>query len=328
MPGAQYLNIEKDVLRILMMVRGYVSEAKLAQQLGILKSTVNRVMKELMAKGFVIDFHPELGYRLADLDNLDQAYKYVNYLDTEIKFYINYVEVCDSTQDIALALAKKGAPEGIVILAEELRRGRGRMGRQWVATKGGLWLSIILRPRELKHVHLLSLATATALAEAINSILGVDARVKWPNDVLINEKKVAGILIEGSVEANIVQYVVVGIGVNVNNVLPQELRSTATTLKDTMGVEVPRIPLLLNMLKNLDNAYGLLKQNQTAEILRRWRKLSSTLNRYVKVITMNGEFEGMAENVEEDGALIIRTLDDNKVKIYTGDVIHLREQRP
>ncbi|MEM1645740.1 MAG: biotin--[acetyl-CoA-carboxylase] ligase [Ignisphaera sp.] len=183
------MSIERDVLRILMMDRGYVSEAKLAQQIGIPKSVVNSIMRELIAKGFVIDFHPELGYRLADLDNLSQAYKYADYLDTEIKFYINYVEVCDSTQDIALALAKKGAPEGTVVLAEELRRGRGRMGRQWIAARGGLWLSIILRPRIFKHMHLLSLAIATALAEAINNVLRVDTKVKWPNDVLINEKK-------------------------------------------------------------------------------------------------------------------------------------------
>ncbi|MEM1645739.1 MAG: biotin--[acetyl-CoA-carboxylase] ligase [Ignisphaera sp.] len=122
-------------------------------------------------------------------------------------------------------------------------------------------------------------------------------------------------------------YLVVGVGVNVNNALPQELRNTATTLKDVIGVEVPRIPLLLNILKNLDNTYGLLKQNKITEILRRWRELSSTLNRRVKVITINGEFEGIAENIEEDGALVIRMLDNNKIKIYSGDVVHLREQK-
>ncbi|MEM1526957.1 MAG: biotin--[acetyl-CoA-carboxylase] ligase [Ignisphaera sp.] len=317
-----------EVLKILMMSIDYVSAEKLEQILGVSRITIDKAVNELVTKGFVIDMNSKLGYRLVDLDDLSKINKYVEYLDTEIKFSVNYIEVCDSTQDIAFKLAEEGAPEGTVVLAEELKRGRGRLGRQWVASRGGLWLSLILRPRELAYINLLSLAIAVAVIDAIKTVLGVDAKVKWPNDVILNEKKVAGILIEGSTEANTLKYAVVGIGVNVNNVLPQELISIATTLKNSIGFEIPRIPLLLNIFKNIDDVYILLKQNQSNEVIKRWRKHSSTINRYVKIVTPNEEIKGLAEDVESDGALRIRTIEDKIVKVYVGDVIHLREQNP
>lgn len=322
------MDLEKELLWTLLTKNNYVSEAELAQRLGISKASIDKVVEKLTRRGITVDVHSTLGYRLADLDDLSQVSKYVEYLDVEIKFSIRYVNVCDSTQDIASRLAEEGAPEGTVVLAEELKRGRGRLGRQWVASRGGLWLSIVLRPNKLRHINLLSLAIAVAVAEAINNVLGIEAKVKWPNDVLVKEKKVAGILIEGSAEANTIRYVVVGIGVNVNNTLPQELTYTATTLKNFIGSEIPRIPLLLNILKNLDTLYNLLKQNQAIRIIERWRKHSSTLSRWVKIITVDGEIEGVAEDIEDDGALRIRTAEGKIVKVYVGDVVHLREQIP
>ncbi|MEM1683403.1 MAG: biotin--[acetyl-CoA-carboxylase] ligase [Ignisphaera sp.] len=321
------MDIEAEVLKILVMNKDYVSGTKLAQALGVSRATINRTIKKLISRGFIIDMHPKLGYRLIDLDNLSQINRYVDYLETQMKFYIHYVEICDSTQDIASAFAKEGAPEGTVVVAEELRRGRGRMGRQWIASRGGLWFSIVLRPKTIKHMHLLSLAIATAVAESISNVLGIEARVKWPNDVLVNEKKVAGILIEGSVEADIIHFIIVGIGVNVNNNLPQELLDIAISLKDVMRTEIPRIPLFLNILKSIDSIYNLFNQNRSSEAVKRWRQYSSTLNKYVRVITIDGEFEGVAEDIEDDGALRIRTTKGNRVKVYAGDVIHLREQK-
>lgn len=137
----------------------------------------------------------------------------------------------------------------------------------------------------------------------------------------------AGILIEGSVEADIIHFIIVGIGVNVNNNLPQELLDIAISLKDVMRTEIPRIPLFLNILKSIDSIYNLFNQNRSSEAVKRWRQYSSTLNKYVRVITIDGEFEGVAEDIEDDGALRIRTTKGNRVKVYAGDVIHLREQK-
>ncbi|MEM0027066.1 MAG: biotin--[acetyl-CoA-carboxylase] ligase [Ignisphaera sp.] len=314
--------IEDEVLRILLMSRGYVSGASIAKYLGVSRATINRAIKRLISKGFIVEIHPKLGYRLADLDNISHAHRYVEFIDTSLRYYIHYLDSCDSTQDVAHALASSGAPEGTVVIAEELKRGRGRMGRQWIASRGGLWLSIILKPKHLRNMHLLSLASSVAVAKAIKSLLDIEARVKWPNDVLVSEKKVAGILIEGVLEADQIRHIVLGIGVNVNNDLPHHLLDTATTLKKVMGSDIPRIPLLINIIKNTDIVYTRLRQEEK-EILNEWRKLSSTIGRKVKVISFNQEIEGVAEDIEDDGALRIRTKENTITKVYVGDVIHL-----
>ncbi|MEL9940169.1 MAG: biotin--[acetyl-CoA-carboxylase] ligase [Ignisphaera sp.] len=316
--------IENEILKILLMSRDYVSGASIAKSLGVSRATVNRAIKRLVSRGFIVDVHPRLGYRLADLDDISHAYRYVEFVDTSLRYYIHYLDSCDSTQDVAHALASSGAPEGTVVIAEELRRGRGRMGRQWIASRGGLWLSIILKPKHLRNMHLLSLASSVAVAKAIKSLLGIEARVKWPNDVLVDEKKVAGILIEGVLEADQIRYIVLGVGVNVNNDLPSHLLDTATTLKSVVGSDIPRIPLLINIIKNIDIVYAKLRQGEGKEVLDEWRRLSSTIGRRVKVITFSQEIEGIAEDIEDDGALRIRTKENSISRVYVGDVIHLR----
>ena len=305
------------------MSRGYVSGASMAKSLGVSRATVNRAIRRLISKGFIVEIHPKLGYRLVDLDNISHAHRYVEFIDTDLRYYIHYLDSCDSTQDVAHALASSGAPEGTVVVAEELRHGRGRMGRQWIASRGGLWLSIILKPRHLRNMHLLSLASSVAVAKAIKSLLDIDARVKWPNDVLVSEKKVAGILIEGVLEADQIRHIVLGIGVNVNNDLPSHLLDTATTLKSVVGSDIPRIPLLINIIKNIDAVYAKLRQGEGKEVLDEWRKLSSTIGRRVKVVTFDQEIEGLAEDIEDDGALRIRTKENGITRVYVGDVIHL-----
>ncbi|MDK6029414.1 biotin--[acetyl-CoA-carboxylase] ligase [Ignisphaera sp. 4213-co] len=233
------------------------------------------------------------------------------------------MDVCDSTQDVAFALALSGASEGVVVVAEELRLGRGRMGRRWVASRGGLWMSIVLRPESFRNMQLLSLASAVAVAKAIRNLLSVDARVKWPNDVLVNDKKVAGILVEGYAKTSY-NFVVLGIGVNVNNDLPPDLQNTATTLKSVVGAEVSRKSLLLKILENIDEVYAKLKQGMASDILNEWRKYSSTLGRMVRVVTRDGVLEGFAEDIEDDGALRIRTREGEAIRVYEGDIIHLR----
>lgn len=319
------MEIENKMLKILMNSRDYVSGAKLAQILGVSRSTVNRIVKKLTAKGFVIEMHPKLGYRLTNLDDLRYLYKYVDYIDTEIKYSVHYIETCDSTQDVLSMLAKEGASEGTIVIAEELKRGRGRMGRQWIASKGGLWLSLLLKPKTMTYLHLLSLAIAIAVAQAIRELFNIEAKVKWPNDVLINEKKVSGILIEGSIEADTIHYIVVGIGINVNNTLTNELTEIATTLKNVVGSDVPRIPLALNLFKNIDMVYAMIKNNKIKEIVKTWKNYSSTINRYVKAITLTEEIEGLAQDIDYDGALIIKTNSGKTIKIHAGDIIHLKQ---
>lgn len=319
------IDIEIQILKLLLSSRSYISGSSIAKALGVSKPTISRAIKRLMLKGFIVEVNPKLGYKLIDLDDLKLVNKYLDLIKTNTRFYIHYIESCGSTQDIADTLAGEGAPEGSIVIAEELKHGRGRMGRTWVASKGGLWLSILFRPRTSHYLHLLSLALAVAVADTIINIFGIEARVKWPNDILVEEKKVAGILIEGKIEADGIRYLVGGIGINVNNELPIELKNTATTIADIIGLRVPRIPILLNLLKNIDNVYKSFNEKRISDIIHRWRTLSSTLKRYVKVISIDNEFIGYAEDIEPDGALRIIRHDNSIVKVYAGDIIHIHE---
>lgn len=321
------MGIEYEVLKILLKSNDYIPGSKISSMLGVSKATVSRAIKRLTSMGFVVDVNPRLGYKLANLDDLGLAHKYIDLLNTYIKYRLYYVDLCESTQDIADSLAREGASEGTVVIAEELTKGRGRMGRKWHAARGGLWISIIFRPRVIKHMHLLSLALGVAVANTLSDTLGIDAKVKWPNDVLVNEKKIAGILIEGRAEADRMIYLIAGIGINVNNDLPNELEGYAITIKDVVKTSVPRVPILLNLLKNVDKVYRDLAEGKSYRVLDNWRKRSSTLGKLVKVVTLDGEFVGHAEDIEDDGALRVVKLDGSITKVHAGDIIHIREER-
>lgn len=301
-----------------------VSVNEISENFGIDRGVVLSMLEKLEKQGFPLDVCDGGNYRFRDLDNLVSAQKYVEYLDTKLRYRVRYVEVCGSTQDIAIEMARLGAPEGTVVIAEELERGRGRMGRRWIASRGGLWFSLILRPPKMKYINLLSLTTAVGVAQAIKNLLDIDAKIKWPNDVLVDEKKVSGILIEGALSGEGTQYLVVGIGVNVNNELPQELRESAISLRNVVGFDIPRVPLLLSILKNLDKVYSYIYSEKVEEVLGIWKSMCVTLGRKVKVIAIEDVFEGVAEDIEIDGALRVRLGDGSVKKFYTGDVIHIR----
>jgi BirA family biotin operon repressor/biotin-[acetyl-CoA-carboxylase] ligase len=319
--------LEARVLELLLRSGTYVSGEEAARALGTSRATVSRLVRSLMRRGFPIEVHPGLGYRALNPDDLSLAPQVVQYLDTGVRFAVHYVESCGSTQDLADALAREGSPEGTVVLAEAMERGRGRMGRRWVAGRGGLWVTVVLRPRLTGVTHLLSLATGVAVARAIREVAGVGAGVKWPNDVLIEGRKVAGVLIEGRAEADRLQYVLVGVGVNVNNELPEELSTTATTLARVVGRPVPRLPLLASLLRNLDHLYGALSRGGVGYVLDEWRRVSTTLGTVVRAVTIDGEVVGVAEDVAEDGALLVRTFSGTVRRVYAGDVVHLRPLR-
>jgi len=316
--------LESRILELLARSGAYVSGEEIARALGVSRATVSRAVRSLMRRGFPVEVHPGMGYRALDPDDLSLAPQVVRYLDTGVRFLAYYVESCSSTQDLADTLAREGSPEGTVVVAETMERGRGRMGRRWVAGRGGLWLTVVLRPRFIGVTHLLSLATGVAVARAIREVAGVGTGVKWPNDVLVGERKVAGVLIEGRAEADRLQYVLVGVGVNVNNELPEELSSTATTIARVVGRPVPRLPLLASTLRHLDHLYGALSRGEVGYVLDVWRRLSVTLGREVRALTPDGEVVGVAEDVAEDGALMIRTPGGAVKRVYVGDVVHLR----
>ncbi len=286
---------------------------------------VHKIIELLRSKGYIIESHPRRGYKLLFIDDLSLASMYLSDLDTKIRYSVHYVRSCTSTQDIAKSLAELGAPEGLVVIAEEMSQGRGRLGRKWYALKGGLWVSILLRPKYLRTLQLLSLISGLSVVKALSRMLGIsNVKLKWPNDVLYNEKKLAGILVEGSVEADEVHYIIVGIGVNVNNDIPKEIENLAISLKSILGHEIPRVPLLRSLIKEFDTLYNELITCNTEKIINEWTKYSSTIGRKVKVITFGEVIEGIAKGLRSDGSLIIVDDYGKKHVVYAGDVIHLR----
>ncbi len=285
---------------------------------------IHKVIENLRRKGYVIVSHSKKGYKLLLLDDLSLAGSYIRDLGTRIDFYVHYVPQCSSTQDIAKSLAESGVPEGLVVIAEEMYSGRGRLGRKWYAPKGGLWISILLRPKRIESLQLMSLATGVAVVKAIERLLNVELRLKWPNDVIYMDRKLAGILVEAGVEVDIVHYVIVGIGVNVNNELPSELKDYAVNLKSILGFEVPRISILRSLLRELDDVYYLLTTSNTYTILREWIRYSDTIGRRVKVQFMDFAVEGKAVDIARDGSLIVIDDTGKRYIIRAGDVIHLK----
>jgi BirA family transcriptional regulator, biotin operon repressor / biotin---[acetyl-CoA-carboxylase] ligase len=237
-------------------------------------------------------------------------------------------DVIGSTNDEALRLARAGAPHGTLVLAEAQTAGRGRRGRSWLSpAAGNLYLSLVLRPnlppqRAPELVPVVAVAAAEALRE-----LGVDAAIKWPNDLLIEGRKVAGILTELSAGSERILFAVVGVGLNANGTsadLPEEIRPIATSVREALGREVSRADLVAAFLGRLEHWLDCHEAAGFAPVRERYRALSATLGRRVRLIDAEGEVEGIAEDVDEAGALLLRRDDGTLERARTGDVTSLR----
>jgi BirA family biotin operon repressor/biotin-[acetyl-CoA-carboxylase] ligase len=232
----------------------------------------------------------------------------------------------DSTNSIARNYADSGADDGTVVTAEIQNKGKGRLKRAWFSPKGGLWLSIILRPElDPKDAGKLTLMAGCAVAQTLSKF-HVDARLKWPNDVLVSGKKICGILTEMRTQEDNIQYLILGIGINLNfylEDLPEDIREHSTTLRHETDKSIDPRELMSILLGEVDGLYHTLKAGDSNKILNIWKDKSDTLGRRVRILTQQEDIEGTAEDVDDSGALILRT-DDNEIKkIIAGDCIHV-----
>jgi len=230
-----------------------------------------------------------------------------------------------STQAVARALANSGAGEGTVVLAEGQTDGKGRMGRSWFSPPGkGIWVSIILRPPiASSQAGRFSLISSLAVTEAIGEVSGLPVLIKWPNDILVRGKKAGGILIEMTAEMDLVKFIILGIGINVNlDEFSEELKEKATSLRQEKGEEISRLSLLREVLRRLDYYYLSLKKGEFKTIAKRWRKLSATLGRQIRVSFQGEIIEGQATDIDADGALLLR-LDSGFVKRLVGGEVSI-----
>lgn len=235
-----------------------------------------------------------------------------------------YFRSLASTNDVAKHLASNGIKEGTIVLAESQSRGKGRLGRKWFSPEGGLWFSVILRPRiEPKHALKLTLLGSVAVVKTLNMLYGIDADIKWPNDVLISGRKVCGILTEASIKGKSLDFAVLGFGVNGNldlEAFPRRLRDSAITLKAQLRKEVSREILLCKLLENVEVSYDLLRRGKFEEILDDWRKLSGFLGSSVRILDGQRTIEGIALDLDVDGALIVKLKGGDVQKVISGDV--------
>jgi BirA family biotin operon repressor/biotin-[acetyl-CoA-carboxylase] ligase len=318
--------------RILDMLRNRqerLSGAEISRILGISRSAIWKHISALRREGYQIEARRASGYQLIAVPAHLTAWEIQAGMGTEqFGVKIHAFSHCDSTNTIAFRLALNGAQEGEVVVAESQTAGKGRMGRPWESPPGvNIYLSIILRPPFLPNkMPLITLMTAVACAEAITEVTGLLPGIKWPNDLLLNGKKLGGILTEADLEMDRINFVVVGIGINVNvprSSFPASIRDTATSLREALGREISRIALIQALLRNFEVWYLSLGQGGEEEIRSRWEEISQIRDKEVEVDSMGETVRGKALKIDADGALLVQEAGGEVRRIVAGDV-HVR----
>lgn len=318
--------MREKILDYLNKKHDYLSGDEISRHLGISRQGLWKHIQELKDSGYEIVAVPHLGYRLESSPDRLFPFEISRHLHTKfIGKKIHYFDYLASTMNLAMQLGIQGAADGELVLAESQTKGRGRLGRSWFSPKyKGIYLSLILRPKLAPAASpILTLLSAVSICEAVKSVAGLDAQIKWPNDVFIQNKKFSGILTEMNAEVDKVNFVVIGIGLNVNND-KKSLIAQATSLKEQLGHPVSRLAILQELLRRMEVNYLLLEDKGNRVIIDKWRNFSSTLGKHVKVYCQNKHIEGSAVDIDADGALLVRKASGVIQKISSGDVMHCR----
>jgi BirA family biotin operon repressor/biotin-[acetyl-CoA-carboxylase] ligase len=237
---------------------------------------------------------------------------------------IHYFQKLSSTNTVAKEQAEKGAKEGTVIVAETQTQGHGRLNRPWISPKGGVWLSVILGTKiAAEEIPKMTLVTSVAVAKTLHCLYGLKTGIKWPNDVLIDGRKVSGILTEASTSGKNVNVIIVGIGINANfnlEALPDNLWMTATTLKKVLRKHVDREKLICVLLKEFEKCYKLFKQKKFKRLLDEWREMADFLGKKIEVTSLEENWLGRAIDIDESGALIVELENSERKTVLSGDV--------
>ncbi|MBN2119671.1 MAG: biotin--[acetyl-CoA-carboxylase] ligase [Candidatus Omnitrophica bacterium] len=312
-----------EILNFLKDKENYSSGEDIAHKLALSRQALWKHMQELRHLGYDIVAVPHLGYRLLKIP--DKLYPWEIKYRLNTKFlgkHIHYFEKISSTMDVAWDLGKEKTSEGTLVCAEHQTKGRGRLRRHWVSPKSkGLYFSLILRPDVLpSKIPCITLLSSVAVSLAIKKMVDISLSIKWPNDILIDNAKLAGILTELSAEQDKINFVVVGIGVNVNNTRT-DLPKGAVSLYSSFGKKFDRIGLLRIILEEFEKVYLDFKANGPAFIIDQWRKLSYIWGSRVKVTLSSGKIEGEALDLDSDGALLVRTSSGVVTKVVAGDIV-------
>jgi BirA family transcriptional regulator, biotin operon repressor / biotin---[acetyl-CoA-carboxylase] ligase len=306
----------------------YLSGQDLSDSLKLSRAAVWKHVKKLQSLGYKIDSKPKSGYKLIKTTDLLLPWEVNDGLETKLLGKrIYYFDILDSTQNFAIGLASKKIESGTLVISEKQTHGRGRLDRKWVSPSGGIWLSLILHPEfEVSVSTLFPLITSLALAIAIEKILKVKPKLKWPNDVTVNDKKVAGILIDASVESGKIDYLVIGIGINFK-INPTEIEKMIKHTANYYGVttllkkneNTNPIKLVQRFLLELEKLYRISLKKEPVFFIREWTKRSSTVGKLVTITLPNETLRGKALRVDDDGALVISKKGKTR-RVIVGDI--------
>ena len=314
--------------KILGLLRGgtdYISGERMSEAFGVSRSMIWKVIKGLRDEGYVIDSVTNKGYKLVGVPDLVTEEEIRSVLETEIfgREIYDFSEI-DSTNVIAKARAREGAGEGVVFIAESQTGGKGRLGKNWVSPSGtGIWMSVVVRPEIVpQEVSGITLVVGLAICKAIREVTDLPAYIKWPNDIVVNGKKVCGILTEMSAEIDRVNYVIIGIGINVNTTkFPKELQEVATSIKIESGVQYRRKDIVAKVLMFFEEYYQQYIQGQSlVGILDAYKSLCITLKNEVSIINKSQSYRATPVDIDESGALVVKKEDGTRETITSGEV--------
>lgn len=303
-----------------------LSGEEISRKLEVSRTAIWKHIQTLKNDGYDIESVPKKGYILKEAPNRLFAQEILSRIQTKwVGQNICYRDEIDSTNTLAKALANQGCANGLVVVSETQGAGRGRLARGWISPYAkGIWFSVVLKPPFLpQEASKCTLLAAVAVVKAVNKIKGVQAAIKWPNDILLNGRKLVGILTEMNAEFGHINYVVIGVGINTNAEeadYPDEVKPLAISVADVAQEPFTRVELLCDILKILEELYEDVLAEGFYEVMQQWRKYSCTLGQNVKVIAPDVTYYGIAEDIDEEGLLLVRKNDGTLEKVVAGDV--------
>jgi BirA family transcriptional regulator, biotin operon repressor / biotin---[acetyl-CoA-carboxylase] ligase len=307
----------------------YISGQDLSDVLKISRVAIWKHIERIKSLGYKIDSKQKLGYKLVRTTELLLPWEITDGIKTNfIGKRAYYFDIMDSTQTFALKIASNPKENGSVIISNKQTAGKGRLKRKWLSPKGGIWLSVILHPKfDISLATLFPIAAALALSIAIEKTLKKKPELKWPNDVTIGGKKVAGMLVDLSIESNEIENLILGVGINFKidlKKIEKALHKTenfygVSSLCKTTENTTP-IKLVQSFLFELEKIYDLLRLNKSRQVINGWTKRSSNIGKLTTVVTYDGKIKGKATKIDSDGALIL-TQGRNSHRLLVGDVI-------
>ena len=307
----------------------YLSGQDLSDVLKISRVAVWKHIKKIQTLGYKIESKQKLGYRLIDDTEKLLPWEITRDLKTQlIGKRVYYFEEIDSTQNFAQNIAADKKENGTIIIAEKQTSGRGRLDRKWTSPKGGIWFSLIIHPKfDVSSSTLIPILSAVALSKSIKSVLDIETEVKWPNDITMNGKKVAGVLVDASFQTNSIDYLILGIGINFD-IDTKKLEKRLTKTPNFYGIDslrekenkTPPKKLLKEFLLQFEKNLFQLDKGEKSKIIKEWTKRAAGIGKKITINTSNGKISGISQGIDNDGALKIKTRNEIK-KIYVGDVV-------